>query len=99
MRIIQRVALWNTILLRAGLGDADLSATHIRGIKVGNLRRELVRVRSEDHDCSVSHSRLELETGSVLQTDFAVNRGGQLSCLFCRQVPSRSPIDELVTFH
>src|SRR2546422_263226 len=27
MRILQRVALWNIILLRAGLGDADLSAT------------------------------------------------------------------------
>src|SRR2546428_12118567 len=96
MRIIQRVAFWNIILLRAGLGAADLSATHIRGIKVGNLRLELVRVRPQDHDCSVSHSRLELEAGSVLQPDPAVNHGGQLSCLFGRQGPSGSPIYPLV---
>src|SRR6266540_1791883 len=48
-RIVHRVALGDVILFCAGLGDANLSSTHVCRVEVGNLRGELVRVGSEYH--------------------------------------------------
>src|SRR6266516_6371687 len=60
-RVVHRVALGDVILLCAGLGDADLSSTHVCWVKVGNLRGEVVRVGSEYDHGTVPHRRVELE--------------------------------------
>src|SRR6266516_2955586 len=98
-RIVHWVALGDVILFCAGLGDADLASTHVCRVEVGNLRGELVRVGSEYHHSTVSHGRLELEADAVLQPDLAVDCARQLSSLFGRQIPPRSPVYQPVAVY
>src|SRR5438128_7552414 len=97
--MVEWFAFWNIILWGARLGDTNLSSPDVRRVEVGDVRRELVRVGFEDDYCSVSYGRLEVEAGSVLQSDFVIDRGGQFSCFFVRQVPSSSSVDELVAVY
>src|SRR6267143_3141815 len=55
IRTIQWLALWNLILLHAGLSQTDVAPSNVGGIKVGYVRREPTPIWTEYNHCSMTH--------------------------------------------